>query len=135
MAMASYFFVGSADEAKRNDGLEEGPADRRAEFYRVHGTALKPLHEQLTGQACPSFEPAAMSEDYDQLTFIFPESLVKALANVEAHDMTAVIETWKETSEVPYDNDQDLQDLLAALCRLSKLALEREEDLYLWNCL
>lgn len=73
--------------------------------------------------------------DYDQITFIFPESLVKALADVEAHDMTAVIETWKETSEVPYDNDQDLQDLLAALCRLSKLALEREEDLYLWNCL
>ena len=49
--------------------------------------------------------------------------------------MTAVIETWKETSEVPYDNDRDLQDLLAALCRLSKLALEREEGLYLWNCL
>ncbi len=135
MSMASYFFVGSTDEAKRNDGLEEGPADRRAEFYRVHDIALEPLHVQLTGQACPSFEPAVMSEDYDQITFIFPKSLVKALADVEAHYMTAVIEAWKESSEVPYDNDQDLQDLLAALCRLSKLALEREEDLYLWNCL
>ena len=60
---------------------------------------------------------------------------MKALAEVEAHDMKAVIETWKESSEVPYDNDRDLQDLLAALCRLSKLALEREEGLYLWNCL
>lgn len=56
---------------------------------------------------------------------------MKALANVEADNMSAVIETWKETSEVPYDNDQDLQDLLAALCRLSRFALEREEDLYL----
>ncbi|QGQ25986.1 hypothetical protein F1728_26385 [Gimesia benthica] len=74
---------------------------------------------------------AAPDVDYERITFIFPESLVKALANVEADNMSAVIETWKETSEVPYDNDQDLQDLLAALCRLSRFALEREEDLYL----
>jgi hypothetical protein len=134
MAIASHFFIGSPVEAERNDGLEGGDAARRAVFYRVTDLNLKPLYQILTGNECPSFVPAVMSDDYTQITLKFPSEFVVALAKVEAAEIPPAIARWRADESTPYDNDQDLLDLLTALNRLARSASAASLDLYLWVC-
>lgn len=135
MSIASHFFVGSPDEAARNDGLEGGSDDRRAVFYRVTETGLEPLYQIIAGKQCPSFEPAAMSEGYDLITFAFPTEFTDSLAALDAAGVDDAIAKWAADPECPYDNDGDLRDLLSALVRLAGVAKSGQGDLYLWNCL
>ena len=135
MSIASYFFVGSPEEAARNDGLEGGSDDRRAIFYRVMDTGLKPLFRIIAGEQCPSFEPAAMSEGFDVITFTFPPTFTDALAVFDSSKFDATISAWASDAEAPYANDGDLRDLLTALVRLAAVAKSGQGDLYLWNCL
>ncbi|PQO29100.1 hypothetical protein C5Y96_15195 [Blastopirellula marina] len=135
MSIASYFFIGTDDEAQRNDGLEGSPADHRAEFYRVMDTSIKPIYTILTGEKSPSFEPVVMNDDFSQITFLIPEKFVQAAASIEPDNHVEILKAWKETEDAPYDNDKDLTDLLAALAKLSRKAIEDKQNLYLWNCL
>lgn len=135
MSMASYFFVGTPDEAVRNDGLADGPPERRAEFYRVTDSDLESLYSVMSGQECPELTPAAMSEDFDQITFEVPEEFVDRLALLKSSEIDEVISEWKEADSVPYDNDSDLNDLLKALVRLATVAQQAKLNLYVWICI
>ena len=135
MSIASHFFVASPDEAARNDGLDGGPDARRAVFYRLMDTGLKPLYRIIAGKQCPSFEPAAMSDEYDVITFSFPKDFTDSLAAFDAAGIDGAIAEWASDPDCPYDNDGDLRDLLTALVRLAGVAKSGQGDLYLWNCL
>ena len=135
MALASYFFVGTKEEALANDGLENGDAKKRAKFYRVHHTAIIALFEKLSGVKGPTVDTVAMSEEYDLLTFLFPKKVVEELAKITDETRNSFLVEWKKSEGCPYDNDEDLLDLLQSLGDLSRLALELDEDLYLWNCI
>jgi hypothetical protein len=134
MAISSHFFIGTPAEAERNDGLEGGEAERRAVFYRVTDLNLQPLHKILTGNSCPKFVPAVMSDDFTQITFKFPSEFAAALANVVAADIPLAVARWRADESTPYDNEQDLLDLLTALSRLARSASASNLDLYLWVC-
>ena len=135
MSIASHFFVGSLEEAIRNDGLEGGSEDRRAVFYRVMDTGLKPLYRIIAGKQCPSFEPVAMSEGYDVITFSFPAEFTHSLAAFDLANVDDAVSQWVTDPECPYDNGDDLRDMLATLVRLAGAAKFGHGDLYLWNSL
>lgn len=135
MSVASYLFVATADDAQRNDGLVDGPDEYRAEFYRVMDINLRPLYRILTGKECPQFEPAVMNEDCSLITFRFPAELTAALATLTEGRRETIVSMWQDDESVPYDNDADLFDLVAALERLAKKAHSTGLSLYLWNCL
>jgi hypothetical protein len=134
MSIASYFFTASKEDAKRNDGLEGGPQGSRAEFYRVTDVSLTPLFTAISGKPCPSFKPAAMSDDHQQITFAFPTQFVKQLATLDESKEKEVITKWRASGEAPYDNDKDLRKLLKALVGIAKAALESGQGMFLWNC-
>ena len=135
MSIASHLFVGSPEEASRNDGLEGGPDERRAVFYRVMDTGLAPLFRIIVGQQCPSFEPKAMSDDFDVITFAFPVAFTNALAGFDNATFDDTVSKWISDPECPYGNTNDLRELLTALVRLAVTAKSDQYDLYLWNCI
>lgn len=136
MALASYFFVGSEEEMQQNNGLEGGPDERRAEFYRVHDTSLSPLYQLITGQDdAPKFELSAHTDEYDLVTFRFPGEFVDALAAFDESRFGETIAAWRNSEDVPYDNEPDLRDLLTALIRLAGVSKASAQDMYLWNCI
>ena len=131
MSIASYIFSASKEDAKRNDGLEGGT---RAEFYRVTDISLQPLFTAMSGKPCPEFKPAAMSDDYQQITFAFPTQFVKQLAALDDSKEKELIVKWRDSGEAPYDNDKDLRKLLKALVATAKTAIESGQGMFLWNC-
>jgi hypothetical protein len=133
MSIASYFFTASREEAERNDGLAGAPPGRRAEFYRVSDVSLKPLFTLLLGEACPIFEPVAMSEDYDQITFAFPGRFVERLATLDESSPEELIAKWRDSGEAPYNDREVLGNLLASLVRLTKASRESGQAMFLWN--
>jgi hypothetical protein len=133
MSIASYFFVGSADEAARNDGLEGGQNDWRAEFYRLTDLSLKPLYSILSGKECPKFVPVCMNDDYTQITFEFPSAFVEQLNSIDAPMIAQIASQWLGSGEAPYDTDSDLRSLVSALSSLGKVACQSNLGLYLWN--
>jgi hypothetical protein len=134
MSIASYIFTASKEDARRNDGLEGGPQGGRAEFYRVTDISLMPLFTAMSGKPCPAFKPAAMSDDYQQITFTFPTQFVKQLAALDNSKEKELIGKWRDSGEAPYDNDKDLRKLLKALVAIAKTALESGQGMFLWNC-
>jgi hypothetical protein len=135
MSIASYFFTASREEAERNDGLEGMPPGRRAEFYRVTDISLKPLFIALSGEACPRFERVAMSEDYGQITFAFPIRFVELLAMIDESRSEEFLAKWRDSGAAPFDNDEDLRNLLANLVRLAKAGRDAGQGMFLWNCM
>jgi hypothetical protein len=75
--------------------------------------------------------PAVISEYFTQITFKFPSEFVAALAKVVAAPAVA---RWRADESTPYDNEQDLLDLLTALSRLARSASASNLDFYLWVC-
>ena len=134
MTVASHFFIATPEDAARNDGLEGGSEEYRSVFYRVMDIGIKPLYGIIAGAECPSFEPAAMSEDFTEVTFVFPPDVVTQLAELQEDQFDSVIVKWRDDDDVPYDNDGDLRDLLAALVRLARKAKNTGLNMYLWNC-
>ena len=133
MSTASYFYVASHEDAERNDGFEAAPQGNRAEFYRVTDVSLKPLFTAITGEACPKFVPVAMSEDYAQITFAFPDPFVERLATIDESRREEIIAKWRDSGEAPYDNEGDLRSLLATLVRLARTGRESGQGMFLWN--
>ena len=130
MSIASYLFTASKEDAKRNNGLEGGS---RAEFYRVTDISLKPLFTAMSGKPCPEFKPAAMNDDYSQITFAFPKQFVKQLAALDDSKEKELIAKWRDSGDAPYDNDKDLRKLLKAMVAIAKTALESGQGMFLWN--
>lgn len=135
MSIASYFFVGDEEEAARNDGLADGPPERRAEFYRVMDVNLIPVYASLRADKCPSFKPAALSDDYQQVTLTIPPAFVESLAALREPQLPEIISQWQQSESVPYDNEADLHDLLTAMVRLARVARDNKQNMYLWNCI
>jgi len=135
MSIASHFFVATPEDAARNDGLEGGSDEHRAIFYRVMDTGIKPLYQIIAGEECPKFEPAAMNDDFTEITFTFPAEVVSRFAAFDDSRFDSVIDEWRVTDDVPYDNDGDLRDLLKALVQLARKATDDGLNMYLWNCL
>jgi len=135
MSIASYRFVGEVSDAEKNDGLEGGPAEDRAEFYRVMSTHLTDLYLSIKGEDVSLGQPVAMEDDYSVITYLVPDGVVDVFQAIKEDTVPGVVEQWKTKGGVPYDNNPDLNDLVRALIRLSKRAKQQGKNLYFWNCL
>ncbi|PQO39967.1 hypothetical protein [Blastopirellula marina] len=134
MGVSSHFFVGSPEEAADIDGPEKIPAERQALFYKVMFTSLAALYEAMQGSECPEFKIIAHDEDYAVVTMAAPTEFVDLIAKLKDDEVAAAIEVWKESDEPAYDNDGDMNDLLEALRRLTQLAQQRDEIMYVQMC-
>jgi len=135
MPLASFFFVGSPEDASRNDGLRGSCPVDRAEFFRVTDISLESLYKAIEGTEVARFRPVVMSDDYAQVTFVFPKDFIERLSNINNSQRSNIVSAWHRSGESPYDNENDLHTLLCELVRLAQLAQATERLMYLWNSL
>ena len=85
---ASFLFVAPRKIAQRNDGNLDGPADRRAEFYKLNFVALEGFYRQITGSSGKSIVPIGPTDvEFDCMTLKLPFEYSEAFQSIKAADV------------------------------------------------
>ena len=130
MSIASYFFISNLDEAKNSEELPNVPEGNLKTFYGVMNTSVECLYPILKVGEDIDLNDIAQSEDYTSCTFSFPQEYIDTLCSTDTSKESVLIENWMKIEDCPYDNKQDLSDLLNALIDLAKIANSTDQALY-----
>lgn len=129
MSIASYIFTGTRKLAENGEGQPD--TESQMLFYGVMFTSIEPLFGILNDGEKISLNEISKNDEYTSMTFGFPIEFVVSLSNVDITGKEHVIKAWMKDEDCPYDNESDISDLFLALVKLSKHAIDNDEQLFL----
>jgi hypothetical protein len=129
MSISSYFFVSDSEQAKNSEDQPNVEGGNLRTFYGVMNTSVESLFQVMNGGKSISLCDVSQSEDYTSFTFSFPDEILTTLCGIESSNKNAIVQNWMKVEDCPYDNKQDLSDLLDALIELANNARSSKQEL------
>ncbi len=129
MSITSYIYISDKSETVPTEGTPDIPKENIRTFYRVMDTGLESLATVISNEK-ENLEMVGANEEYTNVLYKFPETFTNKLAKINQSDIADFITKWLKSEDCPYDNENDLKDLIIALNKFSSWAIEKSFNLY-----
>lgn len=130
MANGAIIFLTNDESIVKKEGIPDLDEENKAIFYKILNTGIesllpllsnddKPLLVQVYTDGCFVEGTFDLERDFTSWTFEFKSEFIQTLNSINIEEIDELANTWINTEDCPYDNIDDLKDLITALHTLS----------------